>query len=65
MSFRGRIIVGVLMVLEEMYLESASDEAKEEYAELSDPEKRKCLKAYLQENAGKTKEWAKVILDRL
>ena len=67
MSPRDRIVSGVRQLLEQQYLESTSDHAKdEEYAGLSDDEKRTTLKALLREQTGASEEqWVKVLQDLL
>ena len=66
MSPRDRIVNGMRQLLEQQYLESTSDHAKDEYAGLSDDEKRTTLKAFLREQTGASEEqWVKVLQDLL
>jgi hypothetical protein len=67
MSPRERIIEGVRELLEQQYLESASDASKDEYRGLNDGEKRVVLKAFLKKLAGGSDPdlWAKVFHDIL
>jgi hypothetical protein len=55
-------------VLEEQYLESASDGAKQRYAESSETERGMILGAFLQEQldgSQAAKRWVQVLRDRL
>jgi hypothetical protein len=62
MSPRDRIIIGVRRLLEQQYLESMSDHAKDEYAGLSADEKRTTLKAFLQkQTSGSDEKWVKAL----
>jgi hypothetical protein len=62
MSPRDRILSGVRQLLEQQYLKSTSDHAKDEYVGLSDDEKRTVLKAFLQKQTiGSEEQWAKVL----
>jgi hypothetical protein len=66
MSPRDRIISGVRQLLEEQYLQSASDQAKDEYTGLNDDDKRVNLKAFLQkQTSGSEEQWVKVLQDLL
>jgi hypothetical protein len=66
MSPRDRIVRGVHQLLEQQYLESMSNHAKDEYAGLSDDEKRTTLKAFLQkQTSGSEEQWVKAIQDLL
>jgi hypothetical protein len=66
MSPRDRIISGVRQLLEQQYLESVGDHAKDEYAGLSDDEKRTTLKAFFQKQTdGSHEQWVKVLQDLL
>jgi hypothetical protein len=66
MSPRDRIVRGVRQLLEQQYLESMSDHAKDEYAGLSDDEKRTTLKAFLQkQTSGSDEQWVKALQDLL
>jgi hypothetical protein len=66
MSPRDRIVIGVRQLIEQQYLESTSDHAKDDYTGLSDDEKRTTLKAFLREQAGASEEqWVKVLQDLL
>jgi hypothetical protein len=67
MSPRDRIIEGLRKLLEEQYLESVGERDKDEYARLSETEKRGFLKAFLQRlTAGsKAEQWAKALGDVL
>jgi hypothetical protein len=66
MSPRDRIVNGVRELLEQEYNESVGDQAKNEYAALSDDEKRTTLKAFLLKQTGTSQDaWAKVLLDLL
>ena len=67
MTPRDRIIEGVRQLLEEQYLESVDDRSKEEYARISETEKRGVLKAFLQKlTAGSTADqWMKALEDAL
>jgi hypothetical protein len=67
MSPRERIIEGVRELLEQQYLESVSDQSKDDYAGLNDSEQRLVLKAFLQKLTGGSDadQWAKVLHDIL
>jgi hypothetical protein len=66
MSPRHRIGRGVRQLLEQQYLESTSEHAKDEYAGMSDDEKRTTLKAFPREQTGASEEqWVKVLQDLL
>jgi hypothetical protein len=66
MSPRDRIVSGVRQLFEQQYLESMSNHAKNEYAALSDDEKRTALKAFLQkQTSGSEEQWVKAIQDLL
>jgi hypothetical protein len=66
MSPRDRIVRGVRQLLEQQYLESMGDHAKDEYVGLSDDEKRTALKAFLQkQTSGSEEQWVKVLQDFL
>jgi hypothetical protein len=58
--------MAIRQLLEQQYLESIGDQSKHEYAGLSEIEKRKVLKAFVQQAAGfKTGQWVKVLEDIL
>jgi hypothetical protein len=65
MSTDRPITKSIRKLLELLYLESASDEAKSEFAGMGDGEKSVTLKAFLQSRPEGSKKWAKRILDRL
>ena len=66
MSPRDRIVNGVRELLEQHYLESVADQAKDDYAGLSDDEKRTTLKDFLLKQTGASQElWVKTLLDLL
>jgi hypothetical protein len=67
MTPRDRIIEGIRQLLEQQYLESVNDRSKDEYARLSETEKRGILKPFLQRlTAGsKAEQWAKALGDVL
>jgi hypothetical protein len=67
MSPRDQIVEGVRKLLEEQYLESASDASKDEYGGLNGSEQRVILKAFLQKLTGGSDAdlWAKVFHDIL
>jgi hypothetical protein len=56
----------VRKLLEQQYLESVGDQANDEYAGLSDDEKRTALKAFLLKQTGTSQKlWVKVLQDVL
>jgi hypothetical protein len=55
----------VRRLLERHYLESASSQAKGEFTRLSDDQKRKVVRDFLQDKAGAPKAWATALLDLL
>jgi hypothetical protein len=66
MSPRDRIVNGMRKLLEQQYLESVGDQGKDEYAGLSDDEKRTALRAFLLKQTGTSQElWVKVLQDLL
>ena len=68
MSPWDQIVAGVRRVLEEQYLESASDGARQRYAESSEIERGMILGAFLQEQLDGSqgaKRWVQVLRDRL
>jgi hypothetical protein len=66
MSPRDRIISGMRQLLEQQYLDSKSEQSRDEYAGLSDDEKRTALKAFLQkQTSGPEEQWVKVLQDLL
>jgi hypothetical protein len=60
MLSRDQIIDDVRQVLEQHYLQSANDDSKNKYAQLSEIEKRTALKTFLQDLtvASDGDEWA-------
>ena len=68
MSPRDRIVSGLRRVLEELYLGSASDRAKQRYAESSEAERGMILGAFLQkqlDGSQAAKQWVQLLRDRL
>jgi hypothetical protein len=67
MSPRDQIMEGVRKLLEQQYLESVDDRAKDEYGSLNSSEQRVVLKAFLQKLAGglEADQWARVLHDIL
>jgi hypothetical protein len=65
MSSNSPITKSIRKLLEQLYLESASDEAKSEFAGMDEDKKRVILKAFLRARPEGSKKWAKRILDRL
>ena len=59
------ITMEVRRLLERHFLELADNHAKLQYARSSDHNKRVALKAFFQEKAGGTKQWATVLQDHL
>jgi hypothetical protein len=62
---RDLIVRDVRRLIERHFLERASGQAKVEYASSSDPEKTAVLKAFLQDKAAGSKQWAIALLDLL
>jgi hypothetical protein len=67
MSSRDRITRDMRQLIEQQYLASIGDQAKHEYAELSETEKRKDLKDFLQKRTARSKsdQWVRVLEDIL
>ena len=67
MSRRDGIVRVVRQLLEQQYLESIGVQARHEFADLSESEKRAVLKAFLeQQTAGlRTAQWVRVLEDIL
>jgi hypothetical protein len=62
---RNLIREGVFELLEQPYLESVGPQAKQEWAELSDAERKEVLKNFLREIADDADQWAKRLHDIL
>jgi hypothetical protein len=68
MSPRDRVVSGLRRVLEELYLGSASDRAKQRYTESSEAERRMILGAFLRkqlDGSQAAKQWVRLLRDRL
>ena len=65
MSTQDDIIRDVRRLLERHYLESVSDQDRDEFDRLSDEQKRKAIRDFLHDKAGALKAWATALIELL
>ncbi len=63
MLLRDQAVSGVQQLLEELYLESASERTRREYANLSENEKQMALLDFAKKQATSSKRWAAIVQD--
>jgi hypothetical protein len=64
MSPQDRVVSEMRLLVEQHYLESVSDQARDGYTRSSDAEKRTRLRAFVEDRA-KGAMWAKIFQERL
>ena len=65
MLLQGPVAYGVWRILEELYLDSASQRGTSEYAGLSETEKQTTLKDFAKRQGAISKRWSHILQDLL